>query len=49
MGPGLLALSKAHPARAQAVFARLPEGERPGWQKLWQEVEVFRQRALQGK
>ncbi len=31
--------------RGPAALAKLPEAERPDWQKLWQEVEALRQRA----
>jgi tetratricopeptide (TPR) repeat protein len=31
--------------RAETALARLPESERPDWQKLWEEVEALRQRA----
>ena len=31
--------------RGPAALGRLPEAERGDWQKLWEEVEVLRQRA----
>jgi serine/threonine-protein kinase len=31
--------------RGSEALARLPEAERPSWQKLWEEVEALRQRA----
>jgi Flp pilus assembly protein TadD len=31
--------------RCEAVLRKLPEAERPSWQKLWQEVEALRQQA----
>jgi serine/threonine protein kinase/Flp pilus assembly protein TadD len=33
--------------RGADALARLPEGERQGWEKLWQESEALRQRAAQ--
>jgi tetratricopeptide (TPR) repeat protein len=31
--------------RGEAALAKLPEAERPGWQKLWEEVEALNRRA----
>jgi hypothetical protein len=33
--------------RGDKALAKFPEMERKEWQKLWQEVEVLRQRAAQ--
>jgi hypothetical protein len=33
--------------RGADALARLPEAERPEWQKLWEEVEAMRRRAAE--
>jgi serine/threonine-protein kinase len=33
--------------RGSEALGRLPEAERPGWQKLWEEVEALRRRAME--
>jgi hypothetical protein len=32
--------------RGPEALAKLPQAERKGWQKLWEEVEALRQRAV---